>query len=285
MSTTIASAFLLFSLFVRIALIDDGRRDNSNRYSLASNSDQFHPPSGVDSSTIESASAGGYASPPRTRHDSNALLMLPTPLAVSRHTTASASSGSNAMSSTASMARSSEEGFDPGSSAHHLIPTAQTAVVDHWNDTSAYETPVRAAVSPPPRPPREHYRASMDTPPGSANPFITGNSPVISGSPSPVMYDEPEAVSPMMRNGAGVGAGGGGRGVRLTDSGPVPGPEGGVRRVARQSARRPTSQAPVGAGGQGQGSPQQQQPNRYSRNSMGFSLPPGAAAPQPGYPY
>ncbi|KAJ6561861.1 chitin synthase-domain-containing protein [Mycena capillaripes] len=265
------------------------RKDNSNRYSIASNSDQFHPPSGVDSSTIESASAGGYASPPRARHDSNALLMLPTPLAVSRHTTASASTGSsNPMSSTISMARSSEEGgFE---SSVHLIPTAQSAAVDHWGD-GAYEAPVaRAAASPPPRPPRENYRASMDTPPGSANPFITGNSPVMGGSPSPVMYDEPEMMSPGMRNGAGVGAGGGGRGVRLMDSGPVPGPEGGVRRVARQSARRPTSQAPVGAGGQGSHQQQQQQQqqqsqNRYSRNSMGFSLPPGAAAPQPGYPY
>jgi chitin synthase len=112
------------------------------------------------------------------------------------------------------------------------------------------------------------------TPPGSANPFMT---PRMSASASPAMYDEPEEASP-------VRGGGGGRGVRLTDSGPVPGPEGGVRRVARPSARRPTSQVPVGAGGQGMPQQQQaQQPNRYSRNSMGFSLPPGAAPPQSGY--
>jgi chitin synthase len=112
------------------------------------------------------------------------------------------------------------------------------------------------------------------TPPGSANPFMT---PRMSASASPVMYDEPEEASP-------VRGGGGGRGVRLTDSGLVPGPEGGVRRVARPSARRPTSQVPVGAGGQGMPQQQQgQQPNRYSRNSIRFSLPPGAAPPQSGY--
>ncbi|KAJ7605613.1 chitin synthase [Mycena polygramma] len=256
-------------------LLTDGSRTDSNRYSIASNSDQFHQPADGGSSTIESAS--GYASPPRGRRDSNTLLMLPQPLAVSRHTTTSAtSSASNPMSSSTSVsgARSSEDGYDPGSSAHRLIPSAQSAVVDTWDDS--YDAP---GPTPPPRPPREPYRASMDqTPPGSANPFITGN--------SPVMYDEPEMLSPTVRhpNGAGIGAGGGGggpggRGVRLTDSGPVPGPEGGVRRVARPSARRPTSQSPVSAGGQGQGAQQTQQ-NRYSRNSMGFSLPPGAAPPQ-----
>jgi len=63
---------------------------------------------------------------------------------------------------------------------------------------------------------------------------------------------------------SGRGGGGGGRGVRLMDSGPVPGPEG-VRRVSRP--RRPTSQTPS--------------QNRYSRSSTTmFNLPPGAAPPQ-----
>ncbi|KAF7359215.1 Glycosyltransferase family 2 protein [Mycena sanguinolenta] len=261
--------------------------------------DQFHTQSaGVgDNSTVEtgsgSASAGGGASgyaSPRQRHDSAALLMLPTPLAVSRNTTASASS--NGISSTASAprSRSSDEGgfgYDGNTSAHHLIPSPQSANVGDWND-SAYGAPYEAPV--PQRPPREIYgRASMDngTPPGSANPFMT---PRMSANTSPVMYDEPEdgmspvaSPRPNSRSGfPGVGAGGGGpggRGVQLTDSGPVPGPEG-VRRVARNSRR--TSQ--VGAGGQGM--QQQPLPNRYSRGSMSpaFSLPPGAAPPQPG-PY
>jgi chitin synthase len=55
----------------------------------------------------------------------------------------------------------------------------------------------------------------------------------------------------------------------LMDGGPVPGPEG-VRRVSRPSSRRPTSQIP----------PQ----NRYSRADSMYTLPPGAAAPQPGFP-
>ncbi|KAJ7657954.1 hypothetical protein B0H17DRAFT_352532 [Mycena rosella] len=153
--------------------------------------------------------------------------MLPTPLAVSRHTTASASSSGNPMSSSSSvaMARSSDggdEGFDPSASAHRLISSPQSAVVDHWND--AYEPP----ASPPVRPPRESYpRPSMETPPGSANPFMRGvigsGSPGGSGSGSPVMYDEPEErpASPPSRYGS---SGSPARGVRLTDSGPVPGP-------------------------------------------------------------
>lgn len=64
------------------------------------------------------------------------------------------------------------------------------------------------------------------------------------------------------------------RGVTLSDNGPVPGPEG-VRRVARPSSRRPSSQQPP--------------TNRYSRTSMYGSptnaavpnLPPGAAPPRP----
>ncbi|KAJ7167108.1 glycosyltransferase family 2 protein [Mycena filopes] len=279
-----------------------GRKaESTNRYSLTSTSDQFHQNAGFgDSSTVESASNNGFAPvapSPRQRHDSNALLMLPTPLAVSRHTTASASSSNP---SSVGMARSSEDGFDTNSSTNRLIPTSpQSATVqDNWND--AYDSPVSppmpAAAAPGGRPPREQYhpnRASMETPPSSANPFMKR----ASGSPNPgSVYDEPEEMSSPMSPGgpsaaryglAGLGGGGrGGRGVSLTDSGPVPGPEGGVRRVARPSSRRPTSQVPVGAGGQGQSPQQQQTPpqqNRYSRNSTGYGLPPGAAPPQGGY--
>jgi chitin synthase len=60
-----------------------------------------------------------------------------------------------------------------------------------------------------------------------------------------------------------------GRGISLSDYGPVPGPEG-VRRVSRPMSRnaRPPSQT----------LPNQ---NRYSRASS-HNLPPGAAPPQPG---
>ncbi|KAJ7264740.1 glycosyltransferase family 2 protein [Mycena rebaudengoi] len=249
------------------------RKTDSNRYSLTSNSDNFHPPSNTfDASTMDSAN---YAPVQRPRHDSNALLMLPTPLAVSRNTTASAGS-SNPMSSSSSvgMARSSEEGgYEPDSSAHRLIPSS-----DAWSDT--YESPPppppQKRYDSPSRPPRESpFRGSTyDSPPASAGGASAGSGNPFRGSGSPVtVYDEPEeeVASPTPLRGAG-------RGVRLTDSGPVPGPEGGVRRVARPNSRRPTSQAPVGAGGQGPLQPQPTQ-NRYSRNSIGFSLPPGAAPP------
>ncbi|KAJ7075591.1 chitin synthase [Mycena belliarum] len=253
----------------------DRKTDNSNRYSLVTDSDNIHPPSGGfggDSSTLESTN---YATSPRQRHDSNTLLMLPTPLAVSRNTTASAGS-SNPMSSTSSVtmgARSSEEGgYDPGASAHRLIPSPQTAAVESWNDAYAYEAPQR--------PPREYPRGGGETPPASANPFLRVG-PGAGGSPGG-LYDEPEealsstgSASPARHPVAAAG-----RGVRLTDSGPVPDPSGGVRRVARPSARRPTSQAPVSAGGQGQATPPPPTQNRYSRNSTGWSLPPGAAPPQ-----
>ncbi|KAK7056158.1 glycosyltransferase family 2 protein [Favolaschia claudopus] len=244
----------------------------NNRHSLISTSDQYHAPSQMpgDSSTVES-SAGGYsASSPRQRHDSNTLLMLPTPLAVSRNTTSSAG---HALSS--SSGRGSDEGgyYDTNTSAQYLLP--QSAPVDTWSDS--YDP--QPQQQQPQRPPRSRRSIDIVAPsPTSANPFLSPRasaSTATSGSTSPVMYDEPEAALPVQRPP--------GRGVQLTDGGPVPSPEGGVRRVARQGGRRPTSQAPVGAGGQG--SPQQQQPqqqNRYSRNSTGWSLPPGAAPPQSG---
>nr|GAT52894.1 glycosyltransferase family 2 protein [Mycena chlorophos] len=251
---------------------EDGYRwkADSNRYSMASNSDNYHPPSGVDSSTLESTNNNNYPAP--RRHDANAVLMLPTPLAVSRNTTHSGSSGPTS-----------------SSSAQRLVTSPSTAPVDMWVDS--FDSAPAQSRSPPPRPPRENYRRSMDasTPPTSANPFMRG------GSPAVPTYDEPEtfvrspvsayntqAPLPQLPPQAT-------RGVQLTDSGPVPSADGGVRRVARNS-RRATSQAPVGAGGQGQ-QQQQQQQNRYSRNSTvgpgapggagGWSLPPGAAPPKP----
>ncbi|KAJ7056919.1 glycosyltransferase family 2 protein, partial [Mycena amicta] len=254
-----------------------GWKAESNRYSLASNSDNNHPPSGVDSSTMDSAN--NYLPAPRARHDTNAVLMLPTPLAVSRTTTHSGSSGPTSSTSSVSgggaIARTSEEAF---------VTSPQSASVDMWVDSFDAAPPaVNNSRSPPPRPPRENYRRSMDgTPPSSANPFIRGGSPA-----SPGTYDEPP---PSAYGGGGMSQAM--RGVQLTDSGPVPSADGGgVRRVARNS-RRPTSQVPVSAGGQGQQqqqsptSPQSQNQNRYSRNSgTGWVLPPGAAPPQPQQQY
>lgn len=245
-------------------LVDSFCRTESNRYSLASNSDTFHPPSAAyDTSTVESA-----AFSPRQRHDSNTLLMLPAPLAVNRAPMSSASS--------VGMSRSSEDNLysDTGNSGSNLrlVPSPQS--VDQYSDS--YESSnntstginTKRYTTPPPPPPESRYespvprqamqgmnnRSNTSSVEGSsANPFYTQTT-------SPISYDDHYSPVESDRN-AGRG------GVRLTDSGPVPGPEG-VRRVARPVGRRPSSQAPQ---------------NRYSRNSTVFSLPPGAAAPQHNY--
>ncbi|KAJ7146626.1 hypothetical protein C8R44DRAFT_845695, partial [Mycena epipterygia] len=191
----------------------------SNRYSLTSNSDTFHPPSGMDTSTVESTN---YNAAPRQRHDSNTLLMLPTPLAVSRNTTASASS-SNPMSSSSSvgMVRSSEEGFDAGSSAHRLIGGPP------WTRGSTPSTRRAAPAAPAARvAPGEHGHAHT----------TREREPVLARREREPNREPEESTSPSRYGEAA-------RGVRLTDNGLVPGPEGGVRRVARPSARRPLARA------------------------------------------
>ncbi|KAF8807868.1 glycosyltransferase family 2 protein [Phlegmacium glaucopus] len=221
------------------------KKTDSNRYSMASNSDATHQPPAFDASTLDSASYNNA----RPRHDSNTLLMLPAPLAVNRPMTSSTSS--------VGMSRSSDEHYnsDNGSGSNlRLISSPRTAEQygDSPDPTSArllspspYNSQSFGRQNPGPQPP------SMTE---SQNPFRSVTTSPTSYEDHTMFtsdYDEPSA------------RGGGGRGVRLMDSGPVPGPEG-VRRVSRPTGRRPTSQTPS--------------QNRYSRN---FSLPPGAAAPQP----
>ncbi|KAJ7891652.1 hypothetical protein B0H14DRAFT_3696247 [Mycena olivaceomarginata] len=147
---------------------------DSNRYSLASNSDQYHPT--VRGRGLELISAaGGYGeTPPCSQHGSNTLRILPTPLAVSRHTTASAGiSSSSSVSISMGREHLSKDGFGldhrGNTSAHYLLPGPQSAVVDTWGNSYGYEP------SPPMPPPKPHRCASMEsgTPPGSTNPFMT----------------------------------------------------------------------------------------------------------------
>lgn len=203
---------------------------------MASNSDLTHQPPAFDASTLESAN---YSSP-RPRHDSTALLMLPAPLSVNRQPMSSASS--------VGMSRSSEDNYnsDSGSNSNlRLIPSPQVTNESGHTDSSDQQR-LLSPVSP------HEARFSRQAPNPMADPFR-------SQTTSPTHYDDGMNFSPDYD---------GGRGVRLTDSGPVPGPDG-VRRVPRPTGRRPTSQAP----------PQ----NRYSRSSAAFSLPPGAAPPQSHY--
>ncbi|KAE9408422.1 DUF1744-domain-containing protein [Gymnopus androsaceus JB14] len=127
----------------RDSMFYNGKTD-SNRYSLGTDSDTFHPPSnGFDSSTIESAA---YATP-RQRHDSNTLLMLPAPLAVNRQPMSSNSSVSGA--------RSSEDAHysDHSDSNLRLVPSLQSddAVPSNFSaalPSSRYSSPGRSMDSP-----------------------------------------------------------------------------------------------------------------------------------------
>jgi chitin synthase len=226
---------------------------DSNRLSMASNSDTAHPPSGgFDGSTLETNYNNNN---PRPRHDSNALLMLPAPLAANRPMMSSSSSVGGP--------RSSEDNYaeDSGSGSNlRLVPSPQSMDQDSYEShqttqrllSPQYEFPTAPRVPAPQRAPSPQ--------------FFDGNNTYRQLTTPPTAYDEsgpvwsPSDYSPEDSRR---------RGISLTDSGPVPGPEG-VRRVSRPNGRRPTSQVPA------------QTVNRYSRNST-YSLPPGAAPPQPHY--
>ncbi|TFK42082.1 glycosyltransferase family 2 protein [Crucibulum laeve] len=237
------------------------KKTDSNRYSLASNSDATHtPPGGYDANTMDSTNYGNVPYvPPRARHDSNAVLMLPTPLSVpssrpmmsGSSSTVARSSEDNYMSDAASGSNqrliSSPQSADPYAESYESSPTSAQR---HLSPT-AYETP------------RPHNRRAPSPQPFPAS---DPHNPFRSMTTSPTSYDEASLQHYSSQESDELTRGG--RGIRLMDSGPVPGPDG-VRRVSRPSGRRPTSQAP----------PQ----NRYSRNSTAYSLPPGAAPPQSNY--
>lgn len=237
------------------------KRAESNRYSTASNSDFTHgvtsPGGGFnDSSTVDT----GYNSQ-RPRYDAraDALLMLPAPLSVNRTTGSS--------TSTVGMSRTSEEtyGSDGASGSHQrLIPSPQSLDHDSFESTGTASQRLVSSI-PSSSTPYDSMRVRAPSP-DAQNPFRA--------------YDDPnQPYSPDYTSGGEDSAGPSsghrisfGRGVRLTDSGPVPSPEGGVRRVSRPTGRRPSSQAPPPVS-----------TNRYSRSSQAFNLPPGAAPPQPSW--
>ena len=172
--------------------------------------------------------------------------MLPAPLAVGRPMTSSTSS--------VGMSRSSEEHYnlDNGSGSNLRLISSPTAA-EHYMD------------SPDPRlhPPSPYSSQSFRQNPIPRPPSMTESQNPFRSSATSNSHEDHTMFTPDYDE-LSRGGGGGGRGVRLMDSGPVPGPEG-VRRVSRP--RRPTSQTPS--------------QNRYSRNSTTmFNLPPGAAPPQ-----
>ena len=239
----------------------------------------------------ESFSYGGQ---PRPRHDSAPLVMLPAPLAVNTRQGAF----SAASPSLSGYSRNSEEApmlGDAGSRAQ-LIPSPSAE-----NYNSAYSSPDPYSSNQ-----IESYvnragqgaggsmggavlRQSMVStmyPGETQNPYRTTPAQAIgydddypTTTTTTTESDDTQTSGPYARQQSPQQyqrARTTSRGVALSDNGPVPGPEGGVRRVARQQARRPSSQQPT---------------NRYSRTSMyanptngssqGHQLPPGAAPPRP----
>ncbi|KAL4068959.1 glycosyltransferase family 2 protein [Scleroderma yunnanense] len=220
--------------------------DGSNRYSMASISDTNHPTSagGLDSSTSESIPSTQHnGNHVRPRHDSNGFLGLPT------------------LRSFPS-ARSSEDiGYtsDMGSSSlHRLVPSPQEQY-DPYGDKYGPQFDAQVARTAGSNGGvLRNPTMSSQYPGETQNPFRPAEAHVISYDEQFGGYStEPEEAAPPPPRQT--------RGVSLSDNGPVPAPDG-VRRVARPG-RRPNSQVPQ---------------NRYSRSSMVFNLPPGAAAPQPG---
>ncbi|KAF8633616.1 hypothetical protein AX15_001401 [Amanita polypyramis BW_CC] len=239
-------------------------KNDSHRYSMASNSDATHQLTAYDASTMESSAYLNGSQ--RPKYDNNAVLMLPAPLAANKPLMSS--------QSTFAVSRTSEENYmsDSGSNYNQrLLPDQNN---ESYESSSPNLPPQRMLSplsahqheSPIPRS-RNTVLSPQLYPAQDVNPFQS-----IPTSPTPL---EPDAWGPSSdessgqgsRSGGGNSNGGGGasRGVRLTDNGPVSEVEG-VRRVTQRQSRRPPSQGP--------------QQNRYSRNSGAFSLPPGAAPPQ-----
>lgn len=266
-------------------------RAESNRYSMVSTNETYppnQPQQQFDASTYDSSYASGGQQ--RPRHDSNQLLMLPAPLGRGSGVSATLSP------STTIHSPPSEEGYvsDVGSQ-QRLVHTPSSAHQEQYGYQEDYENPL------PPVPQQfdarisrtagansgvlrqstvGQYQVETQNPYGYSQPqsAATGGYehyqgytaepeelPSGSASPQPASSQRPHSRSRQSR---------GSRGISLADNGPVPAPDGGVRRVSRQG-RRPTSQVP----------PQ----NRYSRSTPSpfgnGSLPPGAAPPQPGYGY
>ena len=182
---------------------------------------------------------------PRPRHDSNQVLTLPTPLSVGRPGAAQTPSVS-----TIALSRESEEGYNSD------IGSQQRLVSPQEDDTFEARVNRTGGVL------RQSTTSASAFPGETQNPYAY--SPQSAGFDEQVHVPfaaEPEEVAPYPGTPRG-------RGVSLSDNGPVPGP-GGVRRVSRQQGRRQSVQ------------PQPQQPQNTNRYSRQFSLPPGAAPPQP----
>jgi chitin synthase len=195
----------------------------------------------------------------RPRNESNTLLMLPAPL------------GRPPTSSSGGISRSSEDNYLSDASNQRLIPSPSSPDDIYEAPTPRYPVGNASFESQVSRTAGNtgavlrNPTMSSQYPGETPNPFTSGHEDQHAAySTEPEEYaSSPTSTAPLTHRQQQA------RGVSLSDRGPVPGPEGGVRRVSRPMGKtvRPTSQTP----------PNQ---NRYSRSSS-YNLPPGAAPPQP----
>ena len=183
--------------------------------------------------------------------------MLPTPLSVSRPTPAAPTPSV----STIAISRSSEDGYNSDvGSQQRLVSPNESEDYERYQTPNSFEARVSRSGGV-----LRQSTMSSSFPGETPNPYSYTPQTAGFDDPGVPFAAEPEDMQPSPNNNRG-------RGISLSDNGPVPGP-GGVRRVSRQQNRRPSSQAP----------PPPQNPNRYSRTFT--NLPPGAAPPASGYGY
>jgi chitin synthase len=228
-------------------------------------------------------------SPTSRTRDSHQVLTLPTPLSVARPpvtTTSTAISGSSGFS------RSSEEGYaPPRSNSNSRLVGSQSGYDDPYEAPAAPQ-PVRYSPaggydatsprSPPPRSRVTSPTAGYGSPTQYSSPTQQYAPPTQYASqssdpapqrprrsqPPPASAYSSETEEPSR-----------GRGVSLTDAGPVQQQPDAVRRVPR--SRRPTSQTPQQSQQQSQQQARTLSPTGFSSASaQAYGLPPGAAPPQ-----
>jgi len=263
-------------------------RPESQRYSTGSGINQYDAGAFDSGSTMESSSHHGG---PRPRFDSTPLLHLPAPLSVHGGPGSTSFSDSGVSRTSTEIAHNAsvqrlipspghEETYSPvGRSPNPFDEQSQTMVT-----SPQAITPIERHLSRSNDPNAVFRQNTVSTsyPVETENPYRHSVPQGVAAT-----YDEPDEY--FHTPGAMPGFAQRVRGVSLADNGPVPGPEGAVRRVARSANRKSTQQ-------QQQPSPspnrQQSRPmsppgtaaSPSSATPMMFNLPPGAAPPKSQHP-
>jgi len=260
------------TIMLSVSRYDEGYRSrldsnpNSNRFSMVSDSEpSYTPPT-------------GYPGAENDQYNRLPTVQLPPPLG----------RAANA-SPNPSPSRSSIDTYTQDTSRQRLISTPPSAEYSHEEEPVQSPSTIESQVNRMPGGVLRQSTISTQYPIETSNPYRFSQ-------PQAASYDDHYSAEPeeeVPRSAApfippapqGFNNSYNGyrqqqqqRGISLADNGPVSSPSAdGVRRVARQQARRSTQQNPPPSGA-----------NRYSRSSTQFgggsnmpTLPPGAAAPNP----